>query len=464
MLRFFRLVVCLLCVLLPSSLLAREGFFANGSPYDGRQDKDLPRTIFLIDFAGGAGLVPQEVQGLSWILTEILAEGPLGMSADEYRRQNFLNNADIGFGTDSRYLRLFVIAPNESFSESLQVLKSVVEKPKLDMQTFTEKKIEVQNERLAMNNSPQAVLGYYAFRDLFDYHPLQLDGTGSPWSIGNIKLPMLKEYFPKLLNWNHATVAFIGPMKVEDVLSKVNSVFFADKNKQSRYSEFRHPMMKPVGEKATTTKATVIHKAGSTDHQVLQLHRYHQPLKPDSTDYLSTRVLHRLLGHGLTGRLSAELRGKQGLTYHISSFGGAITPLWGVSTFADSHKLQALLEGVPKVIDNFKREKIQKSEVRREIESMENSYLASVELQKDRLFDRVADRHKGYSRNFTENYLRYLKKVNAKSVAKSREKYLFSDHGEYYFYGDKDIIVPVIHQVYGIDAKDVKVVGINDIR
>ncbi len=451
------------CLVLTGTAEAERGYLWNGSPYEGELDNSLPREIVVLDFPGGAGLVPKDLQGVSWIVTKVFREGPGSMTGDAYRKELFLLNSSISFQVDSRYARVVIVAPKESFAKAMALAKAVLQGPKLDVKTFQENKQRVLVQRRAMDDNMRQLIAYYWLRDTFAYHPEVLDGTGSPWSINRVTLDHVKEYATKLFQWQHAFVTFIGPVPPKIVVKTVNGLFFNEQTKQD-YTPYAYPEIEIDDVHVKGLKVTLIDKPGATDNQIRFVHLLPKKIRRDSKEYFHLWIMHRILGQGgFDSRLLSTLRTKRGLTYSINSFFFSVLPVWGVATFAVTDQTGKLLQGIDEVVDAFKKERIRKQEIAEVKEKLTSSYKASMELAKDRLFDRIDYRHYNLNERFMSRFLKHLQRVKAKDVMRMAQSTLRRQHGRLYLMGDKEKLLPIVAE-YGVEPKAVRIVNIADIQ
>ena len=167
------------------------------SLYHHFQDSSLVRQTLVFSIPGGPVLVPIDKQGVSSLISEILAEGPTGMTKQEFLDQLFIYTAGISFGASERHFQIVVETLPDHIEPVLLLLKKILDQPKFQVSVFNDNHQRLVENRKLMNNNMRAVTFYAAPRLAFNYHASVLDGTGSLKTITPLKLKDVKEYYPK---------------------------------------------------------------------------------------------------------------------------------------------------------------------------------------------------------------------------------------------------------------------------
>lgn len=435
---------------------------SNGAPIDIVEDAGSPRQSLILVFHGGAGLVPKEQQGITSVLQDMLAEGPQGMSGDDYRKKLFLLNASISFSGTARATYVSITAPVDSLKPVLQLAYDVLSKPKLDAATFDLAKAKVLTSAQSIFDNMRGATYYFAFRDAFQFHPETMDGSAVPKTVEALSLERAKEWFPQLVNFRKMSVATVGPATKWVVIADLQTIMAQTKKtlKDNSFLPTKAETLDPVKFRPTELKVALLNKPKATDNQILYI--FPEDLSFDTKERLVALVMHENLGGGLTGKLGDTLRTQRGLTYSASTRADGQKPYWLLYTFGGIFQTEGLLAGVPEVLEKFKTDKLDPRDIELAKSMNQTAFRSGMELPEDRLFARL--RLKMYDRDpaFIDKFENYLNAVTADEVDAFRKTKLNYKQGFLYLMGDKDQILPALEKV-GIKKEKVKIVELSDL-
>jgi zinc protease len=434
---------------------------SNGAPLEVAPNANLPRDTVVVTFMGGAGKIPKDKQGVSSILFDVLAQGPEGMTQEQYKEKLFFAGGSIYFRTDFRATYLVVKAPPEKIPAMLALARDVLSRPKLDAERFAEGKAKALTARAAANDSMSFVSRYFTTRDLFGYHPETLNDTGSPRTIGALTIEDARAAKANLFDWESAFYTSTGPSRAASLKGTLEASLWppASPERPRVWRPARFAPPPTLKGSSPTPEAVVIDKPGATDNQIY----FYFPLtlKHDSPEAHDANVAHEILGGGLTGDLGRVLRVERGLTYNASSFVGSRLPVWGVYTFGGMFQTQDLLAGVLEVVDKFRTRPLTEAEVLLAKDGAKTAFQGAFELPSDMLFERIRYRLYGLDTRFLESYLQDLEKVDTARVKAFVDAKVRREGGRLYVMGDRSKVEPVLRKV-GI--KKIRFVKVSDIR
>lgn len=435
-----------------SSVVKKE--LKNKSPLLVRHSAEMPRESVSLVFPGGPSLFAANKQGATEILAFMLQEGPKGISGEDFRRQLFLQNAEVSFSSERRAFKVSVMAPQESLKSALQLVDRVLKNPKLDRRNFNRAKKKLLSLTRLRFDSMQDVVFYYGLRHAFDDHPNTFNGEGSPNSVKNIKLKDITSVYSNVVNWSSVFFAAVGPMDGGDLKGVINQLW-TSRSDMPAYKRFYFPRLDGDNYKTKKRQVTLIEQKGSKDNQILFV--YPENVKRDSKERVIGQVTHRLLGGGLSGDLGRELRVNRGLTYHASSFLMSSLPGWGAYTFGGGKQVSGLLSGVPEVIDDFLAKKLQSRDVTFSKNSLANRFKEGMELPYERLSEDIRFFLYDWDQSYLNRYLSLLDSVSVNDVDKFRRKYIYTQGGHLYVMGDRQRLLKVLKKL-GYQSSDINIV------
>lgn len=448
-------------LLAASSLLAfananaAELKLKNGVSFIAEHDTRSPRDLVMLSFLGGNGLIKADEQGSGRLLSEVLDEGPVGITTVEFRKKLFLLGAEIGFTSNARSTSVIVVAPAANLDAALALALETLQKPKFDDATYQFARSKVEAGLAQREDDMASTIRYVSVRDAYAYHPDVLDGTPSRLSLKNVNLKTLQKSFPILYDKRYLMLAAVGPTEpatlqktVEARLSAAG--FLADKVLTRNFKSARADQ-KPKG----PVKVTLINKPGATDNQLRYLLRRNLPI--DNMESVALNLSAKLLGGGMQSSLFRVLRGERGLTY---SAGAGVNDNLGyltVASFASTDKLGKLMSGVSEVVSAQAKVVVDKSNADLVKGDMLTEWKESRELPSDRLSSDVAAKIYGRDPSFEETLDQWIAKTPETALTAAEQKYFDLKNAYVYVMGDKTKLLPIL-KTLGYKTNEIKVV------
>ena len=445
---------------MPTLGLSKVEKLSNGSFLDSDVNPALPRQTLFFVYPGGPALIEKNLQGTVDVITDLLAEGPASMKADDYRRALFLSNAEIQAVATMKGILFRVKAPAETLQSAVDLAVKTLAEPRLDQESFDRSKAKTLSKAVQDFEDMQSVVFFYGTRRSTLDSPFVYDGTGSPTTIKNITLPVVKEAFAKLFDKKHMYVVTSGPVASGKVASIINLSVLSAKDTPKYVALPGQDVDASDISKKTPKGLTVqiINKPGATDNQLLFI--YPELIKRATKDDVVAAVSHNILGGGLTGRLGKTLRKERGLTYHASSFVGQ--PGWMIYTFGGDEQVEGLLKGSAEVVAAFKKEKLVNSEIEETKATLDNKHRQRFELPGDVLMEKIRLRLFGRDDGFVEKYQGMLSKVSAGDVKSFVNSKINTESGLLVMMGDADKLKKTLTKA-GFDASKATVIEIDQV-
>jgi zinc protease len=431
----------LLGVWLPfSALHAHAAVLKNGSTLVAEKAAFAPRSSLVICFAGGPAEVPEDKQGLTAVLREMLDEGSANSSPEEYLQQLFLLNGAIELREVPRGLLLQIKVPDDKFKDGLNLAKEILTHPRLDSESFQRAVKTIVSETQNRQEDMAESIFYFARRSAFGYSPDSFDGRGSLATVKSLKLDDIKSYAPRLLSLKRTSYWYVGHLPESEVAGEINRTFLNDGDQTVEKVKFKDAAFEYPD--SSHPKVTLIEKQGSVDNQVYYL--FPDQFSWDSNDRANAEVLSEILGGGLSGRLSNVLREQRGLTYHVGSTLEFELPGWDIWTFGATPNIEKLMAGVDEVLADFQKGIFSAKEVREAKMQVLTSFRQDQELPKDRLFERIRYGLFGRDPAFLSRYPAAIEGVTLASVRHFLKGHFKTDKGRIYLMGDVKALVPIL--------------------
>lgn len=441
----------------PSKTAEKLETLSNGSPFFGSQDKTLPRSIFLLSFQGGPKYFAAEKQGILNVLLHLYNEGPKDLTVKAYNQQLFELGAEIDYTAGHGAFEIIVKTPPANQAKVFELVRRTLKNPRSEKFEFEKAHASILAGLKAKFDNMRSVIFYFAPLDLMSYSPLVLSGQTSPTSFAKITFKEVKENLTRLATFDTLFVSYIGTEAPSSAKALLNTVFAEDLKKAYARPAIQRPELVTLN----ATKYTIIDKPAATDNQVLIF--YPQKVQRDSGEWLQAKISMDLLGGGLHGALAKTLRIERGLTYAVQSgFNNQGWPYWFVWTFGGNDQTKGLLQGVPEINEKYQKATLTSSVLAESKARVLNDFKAATELPKDLLIQKSWYYHHGYDATFLDRYEAELKNVSLANVRNFR-KNLQTKNAAVYLMGDQKVLLPILEGL-GVDRKNVRIIGINEIQ
>lgn len=433
---------------------------ANGSFLDAELDLGLPRQTVVLVFPGGPALIDKKMQGTTEIITDLLAEGPASMAADDYRRALFMSNAEIKVYSNLRAMFVLVKAPVATLPDALALAAQTLAEPRLDKKSYENSFAKINSRTQESFEDMQSVVFFYGMRRATLDNPDIYDGSGTPATLKLITHDQVKSSFAKIFDKKHLYFVSSGPGKPADVATALNKTFLTAKE-TPRFAALPGRDIDPasiIRKSPKGVSVTIINKPGSTDNQLLFV--YPAAIKRGAREDVVANVAHSLLGGGMSGRLGKTLRKERGLTYHAGSF--VSQPGWMIYTFGGNDQVEGLLKGAKEVVASFKKEKLTEVEIAEIKSTMDNKHRQRFELPGDLLMEKIKLRLFNRDEAFIDKYQEMLKNVSLKEVQGFVSKKIKMEQGQLFLMGDATVLKTALKKA-GYDPAKASVVEIDQV-
>lgn len=421
-------------VLLTAPAAAKTISLKNGSFLDSDHNKGLPRQSVIMVFPGGPSLIAKEHQGVTEVITDLLDEGPASMSPDEYRRALFLANAEIKTSATLRAMFVSVKAPPERLEAAMRLAAKTLAEPRLDAQSFKVAHAKVTSRTRVAFDEMQAVVFFLGMRRATLDNSDIYDGSGSPATVKNITLDVVKTAYEKIFDKKQLYFVAAGPENPEQVAKIAESAVLSGKNvpkfvpSEGRDIDPTNIMKKTPRD----VRVTIINKPNASDNQILFV--FPEAIRRGTKEDVIANVAHTVLGGGLAGRLGKTLRKERGLTYHAGSY--VTQPGWMIYTFGGDEQVEPLLKGALEVVAAFKKETLDKTEIAEVKSTLDNKHRQRFELPSDVLKEKIRLRLFARDESFVDKYQDHLRGVSVSDVQAFAAKKINTESGLLVLMGD----------------------------
>jgi zinc protease len=425
----------LIAALLSGSAAAKTIGLKNGSFLDSDYDKGLPRQSVVLVFPGGPALIAKEHQGTTEVITDLLDEGPASMSPGQYRQALFLANAEMKVSSGLRAMFVTVKAPPDRLQAAVELAAKTLAEPRLDPESFKQAHAKVTSRTRVTFDEMQAVVFFFGMRRATLDNPDIYDGSGSPATVKNITLEVVKAAYGKLFDRRHLYFVGAGPAEPAAVARIVDAALLSAKDTPQFVASAGRDI-DPADIKKKSPKGirvAIINKPNASDNQVLFV--FPEVIKRGAREDVVANVAHTVLGGGMAGRLGKALRKERGLTYHAGSY--VTQPGWMIYTFGGDEQVAPLLQGAIEVVGAFRKETLQAGEIAEVRSTLDNKHRQKFELPSDVLMEKIKLRLFARDEAFVEKYQEMLRSVQVGDVGKFVAEKINTENGLLVLMGDK---------------------------
>jgi zinc protease len=312
----------------------------------GTFSEELP--LVNIQLAVGAGHVyePLEKAGIATLTAEMFKESTIHHSGEVLSQALSNMGSRIDVNANATEIVFNISALVKNLDSTLAIFKEIFYTPIMDQDEFG--KVKNQLFQTIDNQNIQATTIANNSYNKFLYgsnHIFSTPVIGTSESIDKVSIEDVRKYFEDHFSPNNSTLVFVGQLKQEVLLQKLN--FLNDwKNKNIAY---------PKETEAPTIDATKIYFMNKDKAPQSELRIGYVALPFDAYgDYYNCQLMNFILGGTFNSRINLNLREDKGYTYGArSSFNGSkykgpFTVSAGVKAMATDSSITEIMKEIKK--------------------------------------------------------------------------------------------------------------------
>lgn len=427
---------------------------ANGAKVIGTESAEIPTVTLSITIPGGHLLQANDTAkiGLASFFATMMNEDTKGYTAEQIavELQKLGSFVNVSSGFDGITFNVQMLKKN--IDKTLELLQERMLNP-----SFTEDAFK-RNQKQALEgfkqSKAQASIVASDVISKINYGPnniLSMSEDGTPYTIKNMKLEDIQNYYNNFMTSRDAKVVIVGDIKEQEVLSKLG---FLDKlpNKKIEF-----PKVDATPKAADESKIFLVDipKAAQTEFRV----GYATGLKYDATgEYFKASLMNFTIGGGFSSRLNQELRETKGWTYGASSSfnGDEYSGRWNFSSGIRADATDSALGELVTELKNYSTSGITDDEL---------TFTKNAIGQRDALRFESGQQKAGFIRNILTynlpaNYIdqqnKILKAMTKKDIDALAKKWINPDKLNMLLVGDKAKILSGLQKMgYKIVELDV---------
>ncbi|MDB6096396.1 MAG: peptidase family protein [Francisellaceae bacterium] len=311
------------------------------------KNETLPLIHIQLSFKGGSA-ADELKKGSSYLLSQMLSEGTLSLSENEFAEQteNLGINLFAKTTKDKIYIHLLSLTDSEYLSPALNLMTDMIYHPAFKPENLDKVKMQILSRLENEAQLPRKLIKNAVYKNLYGDHPYAYPIKGSKESINQLTIEDLKSQHEKLFNAQNALISIVGNVnkeKAEAIAEQISK----DLNKTQEafvLKAFNHP----------STTQDIEHIAFDSTQAHLALSAL--ALTPENPNYYALLVGNHILGGGgFSSRLVKGIRIEGGLAYTVNSHFHFLkdSVYFGINLQTQSNQAQVALEKVKSIYQEF---------------------------------------------------------------------------------------------------------------
>ncbi len=412
---------------------------ANGANVIGASYDELPLVNISITIPGGHLIQANDTSkiGLASLTADMLNEDTKKHTAEQMSTLLQKLGSSISVGNTIDGMRFSCQTLKKNIDQTLSLLEERMLQPVFTEDAFTRIQKQTLESFKQAKSQPSTIAS--SVIDKINYgssNILGLDDNGNEYTVKNIKLSDIQDYYNQYMTTNNAKIVIVGDVAEADILPKLS---FIDKLGNKKIDLPKVPAA-PAVEK-TTIYIVDVPRAAQTEFRIGKV----IDLPYDLTgEYYKADLMNYILGGNFNSRLNLNLREDKGWTYGARSgfSGNKYTVEYLFSSGIKANATDSALTEILKEINNYASNGITDEEI---------GFMKSAVGQRDALQYETPGQKSGFVARLLEynlegNYIdaqsNILKNISKSDIAALARKWLQTDKMNILLVGDKEKILP----------------------
>ena len=403
-------------------------------------DRTVPLVTLVMDLDAGGVLDPDDKIGLSEMTVRALVQGGTEtLTAAEFAEKTALMGFEFNARPDPDFSQISVTCLASDMMEALSMMMDAVRHPRFDSQQLELVRAENLEQVARMEQEPF----FLAFNTLEkriygDRHPKARTPTVD--TLNAITREDLLAFHEAWYHPDLSRFAVIGA-PAEDDLKELKKVLAKWQGRSARIEGWPEPQ--PVSETATVV---LVDRPGT--QAVIAMG--HLGLEPRHPDKYNMDIFNEIYGGGgLSSRLMNQVRTQKGLAYVV--FGSQVPALpKGMFMAACMTRNESVVDAIQTILSvtrDMQTTPVPDEELRKTIESLENSFVFKFERPRHVLQRMLVNRRMGLPDDYLQTYLDNIRKVTPESIRKAASETIFPDKLQIVVAGPVDILKPELEKL-----------------
>lgn len=404
------------------------------------EHNELPVVQITMLIKSGSDADPINKIGTANLTADLLDEGTKSKSALQIEEElDFIGaklstyaNYDASIGN--------LLTLKEHLNKALEVLADVYLNPTFPQKEFERLKSELLTDLTAQKARADIIATNIFYSKLYGMdHPYGINSDGNEFTVKNIYLSDIKEYYEKNYLPNNAAIIFVGNITKDEAFSLTKKFF--SKWKKKKFQQNKLMIKSPNN----GISIYLIHKENAPQSQI---RIGNIGIERNNPDFYAVNILNQIIGAS-NGRLFLNLREAKGYTYgayanfSMRKFPGPFLAYAGVKTeVTDSALIEFLYE-----FNRIRNEKVSFEEfdmyktavIQRLPRVLETPAQIASQLIAIELFN--------LSDDFLHNLIEKYKEITPENIQIVARKYINPENATVLIVGDVNVVKPKLENL-----------------
>ncbi|HEX8653495.1 MAG TPA: pitrilysin family protein [Pyrinomonadaceae bacterium] len=413
-----------------------ETRLANGLQLVIVESKRLPLVSYRLAFRAGSASDPQELPGLTRIMTGMLTEGTETRTSRQIAEEVARLGATLSAGSNADYTTVAASALSTYSDQILDLMADVALQP-----SFPENELQLDKQnsiqRLVRQRAqPDFLANERLSRILFGQHPYATI-SATPESINATTRERLQSFHRSMFIPNNAVLIVTGDIERDAVSKRVGELFGKWNRGQAVEETFPTPPVR------STRALYVVDRPGSAQSNIVIANT---AITRTSADYFPMLVMHTIVGAIPSSRLFMNLRESKGYTYSPSS---ELDTRRTAGSFRASAEVRGPVTGASLKeffyeLERIRNEAVSEKELRDAKAFLTGVFPIRLETQEGLIDQLVQIKMFDLSADYLQTYRERIQAVSAADVQRVARRYVMPDKTAVVIVGDAAAIMDQI--------------------
>jgi len=200
---------------------AEKTLLSNGLKVLYHHDPAVSKIEVILDFQGKYFYDPEDKQGLTMMLFDMLQEGTKSYSSIDLA--HVIESRGMALGTFPGLVTLSTLASD--LRDGLELIKEIVCSPSLPKESFEHVKNRLLADVEDFWDDPQQFIGQLVRESIYDHHPYHKNIFGTRETLSLITHEDVKKWFSRMITPLGTRIIVVGDLTNYNVIQEVESVF-----------------------------------------------------------------------------------------------------------------------------------------------------------------------------------------------------------------------------------------------
>ncbi len=184
-------------------------------------DPAVSKIEIIFDFQGKYFYDPEDKQGLTMMLFDMLQEGTKSYSSIDLA--HVIESRGMSLGTFPGLVTLSMLSSD--LSEGLEVIKEIICSPRLPKESFEHVKNRLLADVEDFWDDPQQFIGQLVRENIYDHHPYHKNIFGTPQTLCAISYDDVKNWFSRMITPIGTRIVVVGDLSNYNIAQEVERAF-----------------------------------------------------------------------------------------------------------------------------------------------------------------------------------------------------------------------------------------------